>query len=199
MARKQAADYEQRREAIIDRAAELFAAGGFLGSSVADLAQACNTSKSLIYHYYPSKEDILHAVMASHVEQLAAAATEVMAADLAPADRLRQLARQFMRHYVGAAARQKVLLNDLGHLPPERRAEIVAGQRALVAMVEDILVTLRPALAGDAARRRAAAMLFFGMINWTHTWMKPTGPLGADEIADMASGMALKGIDGLQA
>lgn len=197
MARKQAADYEQRREAIIDRAADLFAAKGFLGSSVADLAEACNTSKSLIYHYYPSKEDILHAVMASHVEQLTAAATDVAAMPPDPAARLRELSRRFMRLYIGAASRQKVLLNDLAHLPPDRRAEIVTGQRALVTLVEDILATLRPSLADDAAHRRTAAMLFFGMINWTHTWMKPTGPLGADEIADMATGMVLNGIAGI--
>ncbi|MFV3126752.1 TetR/AcrR family transcriptional regulator [Niveispirillum sp. KHB5.9] len=197
MARKQAADYEQRREAIIDRAAELFAVKGFLGCSVADLAEACNTSKSLIYHYYPSKEDILHAVMASHVEQLSAAAAEVAAMPQGPATRLRHLSRRFMRLYVGAASRQKVLLNDLAHLPPDRRAEIVAGQRALVTLVEAILADLHPALVGDAAHRRTAAMLFFGMINWTHTWMKPDGALGADEIADMATGMVLQGIGGI--
>ncbi|AUN31010.1 MULTISPECIES: TetR/AcrR family transcriptional regulator [Niveispirillum] len=197
MARKQSADYEQRREAIIDRAADLFAVKGYLGSSVADLAEACQTSKSLIYHYYPSKEDILHAVMASHVEQLTSAATDVAAMGPDPAVRLRELARRFMRLYIGAASRQKVLLNDLAHLPPKRRAEIVAGQRALVTLVEEILGALHPPLIHDAAHRRTAAMLFFGMINWTHTWMKPTGPLGADEIADMSTGMVLKGIKGI--
>ncbi len=197
MARKQAADYEQRREAIIDHAADLFAIKGFLGSSVADLADACNTSKSLIYHYYPSKEDILHAVMSSHVEQLAAAASEVAASALDPASRLSQLSRRFMRLYVGAAARQKVLLNDMVHLPPDRRTEIVTGQRALVGLVETILADLHPPLADDAARRKAAAMLFFGMINWTHTWMRPDGPLDADAVADMATSMVLKGIGGL--
>ena len=67
MARKQAPDFEQRRDAILEQAARLYAAQGFLGASVADLARACKTSKSLIYHYYPSKEDILFDVMHSHV------------------------------------------------------------------------------------------------------------------------------------
>lgn len=197
MARKQAADYEQRREAIIDRAAELFAAKGFLGSSVADLAEACNTSKSLIYHYYPSKEDILHAVMASHIEQLTQAA-EMVADDKGPAPaRIRHLALTFMRLYVGAASRQKVLLNDLSYLPDERRAEIVTGQRRLIAMVEAILADLHPPLAADGARRKAAAMLFFGMINWTHTWFRPDGALSADQVADMAVTLLLDGIKGL--
>jgi len=70
MARTQSADYAIRREAIVDRAAELFAERGFLGASIADLADALKTSKSLIYHYYDSKEDILFDVMHSHVKAL---------------------------------------------------------------------------------------------------------------------------------
>ena len=50
MARTQAPDYEERRIAIVDKAAELFARRGFTGASLSDLAAACQTSKSLIYH-----------------------------------------------------------------------------------------------------------------------------------------------------
>jgi AcrR family transcriptional regulator len=46
MARTQAADYGQRREAIVEAAAGLYAQHGFLGASLADLAASCNTSKS---------------------------------------------------------------------------------------------------------------------------------------------------------
>src|SRR6185437_11202433 len=63
MARTQAPDYEERRNAMLEKAAELYAERGFLGASLADLAASCRTSKSLIYHYYPSKEDILFDVM----------------------------------------------------------------------------------------------------------------------------------------
>jgi hypothetical protein len=30
-------------------------------------------------------------------------------------------------------------------------------------------------------------MLFFGMLNWTHTWLKPGAGLTRDEVADLAS------------
>ena len=77
MARTQAADYEERRTAIVEQAAQLFAERGFLGASIADLAEACDSSKSLIYHYYTSKEDILYDVMHSHVRALLDTAEEV--------------------------------------------------------------------------------------------------------------------------
>ena len=70
MARPQAADYDDRRQGMLDRAAALYAQHGFLGASIADLAVACGVSKSLLYHYFGSKEDILFEIMSDHVEHL---------------------------------------------------------------------------------------------------------------------------------
>ena len=188
MARTQAADYGERREAIVDRAARLFATRGFAGTSVADLAAACETS---IYHYYPSKEDILDAVMASHIDQLVQDVADAMQEDGGPALRLRSLVHSFMGHYAGAADRQKVLLNELDSLPTDKRAAIITKQRAIVDAVVGLLTALDPALAEDPARARVQAMLLFGMINWTHTWFDPGGAITAAEIADMALALVL--------
>jgi AcrR family transcriptional regulator len=194
MARTQAADYDERKEAIVDAAAALFASDGFNGASIADIAQRCKTSKSLIYHYYESKEDILYDVMISHVRALEAAATDAMTGIAAPEQKLRDLAQLFMALYVGAADRHKVLLNDLGRLPKAKRAEIVAVQRGLIANVESLLVTIEPALKNRPGASFAAAMLFFGTINWTHTWFDPNGAVSAEALADMAVDMTLGGI-----
>jgi AcrR family transcriptional regulator len=191
VARTQAADYEQRREAIVEKAADLFARTGFRGASVSDLAAACETSKSLLYHYYPSKEDVLYAVMASHIDQLVEDVLEASGRDATARDRLVALIHAFMRHYVGAAARQKVLLNELDNLPAERRSAIVAKQRQVVDAVQGLLEELDPALTAVKGRSRVKTMLLFGMINWTHTWFDAAGPMSADEIADMALAMIL--------
>jgi AcrR family transcriptional regulator len=194
VARTQAADYAERRAAIVERAAELYARKGFAGASVADLAKAIGASKSLIYHYYPSKEDILFEVMDSHLRELAAAADEVMSRPLAPADKLREIARAFMRLYVGASARHKVLLNELDALPPARRTEIVSRQRRLIEAVEGLLTGLQPRLRPRLAL--PAAMLFFGMINWTHTWFREGGVASAGDVADLATDFVLRGLEG---
>lgn len=186
MARTQAADYEQRREAILDRAARLFADMGFNGASVSALAVACETSKSLIYHYYPSKEDVLYGVMTSHIDQLVQDVDQVLSREALPAELLSALIHSFMRHYIGAADRQKVLLNELGNLPADRRKIIVDKQRGVIDAVQKLLEAIHPALAADAAMARAETMLLFGMINWTHTWFDPAGPVSADQFADMA-------------
>ncbi|HEY1629708.1 MAG TPA: TetR/AcrR family transcriptional regulator [Rhizomicrobium sp.] len=194
MARTQSPDYEERREAILEEAAKLYAARGFLGASIADLAAACQVSKSLVYHYYASKEDILFDVMRSHVEALLETGERIAAGEGDARQKLRALTLAFMRLYVGAAARHKVLLNELNRLPDERRRIVVDIQRKLIALVEHLLEQIRPDLSFRLAR--PATMLYYGMINWTHTWLDPEGAVMPDEIAELAVDVFLDGISG---
>lgn len=187
MARRQAEDYEEKRDAIVDEAARLFAAKGFSGASLADLADACDMSKSLFYHYYPSKEAILYAVMKGHMDDLLTALDVDASGN--PLYDLRVFARRLLGLYAGAADRQKVLLYDLKNLPKAERADIVAKQRRLIAHVENIIRSARGRQ--EKGFLRAEAMLFFGMLNWTHTWLKGGGPVTRLQVADMAARMTL--------
>lgn len=186
MARTQAVDYEERREAIVDEAAKLFAQHGFLGTSVSQLAKACGSSKSLLYHYYPSKEDVLYAVMASHIERLEELVGEVLDAGGAADKKLHRLLTLFMDEYITASSRQKVLLNELGQLPPDRRKSIISKQRKIIDAIQALLTEMKPGVSSGKSRARAITMLVFGMINWTSTWYKPSGELSPAEIADLA-------------
>jgi AcrR family transcriptional regulator len=190
MARPQSPDYDKRRDAILHAAARLYAQRGFQGASIADIANACGISKSLIYHYFPAKDDILYAVMTSHLDALVEAAdasTQTGGAE----QQLRALTLAFMRLYAGAADSHKVLLNELDNLPRARRAEVIAKQRRIIAAVEALDRQLRP----DAgAHALPLTMLFFGMINWTHTWFNPEGPVMPEQLADMAVRLMLEGI-----
>lgn len=193
MARTQAADYDDRRDAILKKAASLYAETGFLGTSIADLAQACAMTKSLLYYYFSSKEDILFEIMDNHVGALKDMASAVPHGADATA-RLAALTHGFMELYRNASAEHKVLVNDLDKLPEERRAKIVASERALVDIVDEIVSELTGPLAPERKERRAATMIYFGMINWTHTWFTPEGGLTAAQLADLVTGIYLKGL-----
>jgi AcrR family transcriptional regulator len=193
MARKQAVDYEEKREAIVDAAARLFAERGFDGASLADLAGACETSKSLIYHYYASKEAILYDVMRGHMDDLLGAIDERPSSKDNPTEALKRFTRELLRRYAGAAARQKVLLYDIDRLSKAEREDIVGKERRLIAHAE-ALIARRAAEPIDRARLRAATMLYFGMLNWTHNWFRPSGALSRDDLADMAATTILRAI-----
>lgn len=196
MARTQAREFEERRARIVERAAELYAERGFLGASISDLAKACQTSKSLIYHYYASKEDILFEVMHGHVSALLEAAEKIVAEPADARTKLRSMTRAFIALYVGAASRHKVLLNELKNLPSARRTTIVGIQRKLIGIVESVLGEIQPSLARPSPLARPAAMLYFGMINWTHTWLDPKGRAAPEQIAELAFDIFLDGLAG---
>jgi AcrR family transcriptional regulator len=188
MARPQSPDYDRRREAILAAAAQLYAQKGFSGASVAALAKACRTSKSLIYHYFPSKDDVLYAVMAEHLDALTEAA-EAACANGSVDARLRALTVAFMRLYASAQNHHKVLLNELDSLPPKRRADVVAKQRRIIAAAESVIAEI--STPGSA---RVNTMLFFGMINWTHTWFDPGGPFMPEALALRVVEIMLRGV-----
>ncbi len=194
MARTQAPEYDERKLAIVETAAALFARDGFNGASVADIAKRGKISKSLIYHYYTSKEDILYDVMISHVRELEAAAEEIASDETSAETKLRDLTHRFMALYVGAADRHKVLLNDLDNVPKNKRAEIISVQRGLIETVRQLLVEIEPKLSKKPGAAFAAAMLYFGTINWTHTWFNPEGAVNADTMAEMAVDLTLGGL-----
>jgi len=190
MARPQSPDYDKRREAILAAAARLYARHGFDGASVADLAKACKSSKSLIYHYFPSKEDMLGEVMTAHLDALVAAAREATRSGT-PEQKLRALTLSFMQLYVGAQDSHKVLLNELDNLPGDARSEVIGKQRRIIATVEDLICEIRPETGPLAL---PLTMLFFGMINWTHTWFRAEGRVSAESLADMAVDLMIGGL-----
>jgi len=61
-----------RRHQILDTAAELFAARGFHGVSVADLGAACGISGPALYKHFPSKDAMLAEMLVSISEELLA-------------------------------------------------------------------------------------------------------------------------------
>ena len=186
MARTQALDFDTKREAIMIQAASLFAAKGFNGASLSDLSKACGVSKSLIYHYYSCKEDILFDVMNNHIEKLTTVVNNPDYQSNDPNKTFKDLTKSVLECYAGAEDAQKVLLYELNNLRPKQRKNIVSQQRLIVASFETIYAQIFPELKNNPSILRSKIMLFFGMINWTHTWFNPTGEITRDELAELA-------------
>ena len=186
MARARAENYNRKRASITEKAAKLFAEKGFSGASVADIAKACEVSKALIYHYYSAKEDILYGVMSDHIEDLTTAISNNELIDADPKQEFHNLTIALLRCYAGAEDAQKVLLYDLNKLTPEQRKDIVTKQRAIIDRFEQVYVRIDSNVANNAALLRSKIMLFFGSVNWIHTWFNPKGEISRDMLAKMA-------------
>ena len=62
---------EERRLAILDAGLTVFAQKGYGASTIDQIAQEAGISKGLLYNYFNSKEDLLHAIFQHVVEQTA--------------------------------------------------------------------------------------------------------------------------------
>lgn len=197
MARLRAKDYDDKRLAILEQAAGLFATEGFAAASLSRLAAACETSKASLYHYYQSKEAILFDILDGHIrlllETVEAAARETGAE---PRSRLKHMVRALIGAYDQADNEHRVLLNEITRLAPEQQQQIRTMERAIVARFAEAIAAALPEMADDARWRTPATMSLLGMLNWHYTWFRRDGWLSREAYADFACALFLDGMPG---
>jgi AcrR family transcriptional regulator len=193
MARPRSAGHDGQREQILAAAAQLFATRGYTASTMNQLAQACGVSKPTLYHYVADKHDLLAQITTGHVARLEALVAAVQRLHLAAPAHLRELITRFMQAYARAEHEHRVLTEDVKFLHDEPRQQVLAGQRRVVAAFAQAVAALRPDL--QAARLHTPlAMLLFGMINWTFTWLKAGGALSHEGLAPVVIDLFLGGL-----
>ncbi len=174
-------------------AARLFATRGYTATTMLEVAAACGVSKATLYHYVRDKHGLLAQITAGHVARLEALVHAVQAQQLAPQAHLQALIESFMRAYAQAEHQHRVLTEDVKFLADEERAGVLASQRRVVAAFADAVATLRPELRA-AQLDKPLAMLLFGMINWTFTWLKAGGTLSHETLAPVVTALFFGGL-----
>lgn len=161
-----------RREQILATAADLFAARGFHGVSVADLGAACGISGPALYKHFASKDAMLAEMLVSISQRLLEVGRErsSSAGDAASA------VRALVDWHVDFALRHRSLIvvqdRDWESLPPQAREQVRALQREYVEVWADRLREVHGELRPDRARAMAHAA--FGLINSTpHSGLIP--------------------------
>lgn len=195
MARTRATDFEEKQRGILDNAAAVFAEQGMEKASMSQIAQHAQVSKALLYHYYPSKDALIFAIIITHLEGLDAAIEAAEDPSLPPEQRLRRLVGAVLENYRGADNQHKVQLNATSALSDPQKAEIMALERGIVRRFSVVLREINPEL-DDRERPllMPVTMSLFGMMNWVYMWFKEGGRISRDDYADVATTLILEGI-----
>ena len=139
-----------RRELILEAAAELFYRDGYVAVGMSDIADAVSIGPSALYRHFGSKQELLGAVVLGSVEQLYADLADVAAGDLAST-----LARAALQHRrAGMTWRREVR-----YLSGAARAEFRERARAVRVRTAELLAERRPDLAADRADLAARCAL----------------------------------------
>jgi AcrR family transcriptional regulator len=197
MARPRAARYGEQRMQILQAAAEVFARRGYTAATLNDIAQASGVSKATLYHYFTDKQQLLFDVANEHVQRLVALVAAVTARGLSPAEHLKALIESFLQAYGGAEHAHRVLTEDVKFLGADARRTVEDSQRQVVQAYAQAVAAVRPDL--QPVLHKPLAMLLFGMINWTFTWLKPGGELTHQSLAPVVIELFLGGLQTLGA
>lgn len=183
-----------QKEKIINCAALLFAKYGYNATSIKLIAESCKVSKSLIYHYYFSKEDMLYDIAQSHINKLISIIDDCSRLKFESNQfKLKKIISQFMIEYKTSKNRHKILIQDIEFLKPSRQKKIKSLQMRVVRSIAEILKKINPQI-DEVKDLIPVTMGLFGMINWTFTWINPSGKMTYKDVSDLFTNIFINGL-----
>ncbi len=191
MPRVRADDYEAKSQAIMDCAAVLFAKEGYPSAKLQDVAKACGATKSMLYHYFPTKDDLLLAMLKEHLEKVVQSVEAALEQPGSARDRMLALVQAYTQKSIQSRRRHMVAMQDVKYLPKPKQAPLIDLQRQITERVAELLRALNPDLPEDVYK--PYSMMLIGMLNWTDVWYQPSGKVKPQELCDRMSRLFLKG------
>ena len=196
MARTRASDFEEKQHGILMSAAAVFAEQGMEKASMAQIATHSGVSKALLYHYYPSKDSLIFAIIHSHLHELEASVAAAIDPSLARGAAVAGAGRRRDREVPRRGRRAPG--------PAHRRGRAVGGAaqarsarwnvrscgtspRCCSEINPDLDRPERPLL-------MPVTMSLFGMMNWVYMWFRDGGLVTREDYAEVATTLILEGI-----
>ncbi|WP_072379641.1 TetR/AcrR family transcriptional regulator [Novosphingobium sp. NDB2Meth1] len=181
---------ESRREALLDAAAEMFAAKGYDGTSIRDIAGAVGMLPGSLYYHFKSKEDLLIAVYRKGVARFEAAIDQALASTGAD---------PWQAIEAACAAHLSILLDGgdyarivnpefVRSFPAEMLPTLNAERDRYERHFEKLIAALPLAAETD---RWLFKVALFGSLNWSQTWYRK-GRYTPQDIAAAFIGMLRK-------
>jgi AcrR family transcriptional regulator len=183
----------EKKDELFEAALSLFAEKGFQGTSIRDLAGACNTSISNLYHHFGSKEGLLVAILDRYSGELLEALREATNGTTDPLESFKALLATHVRMAWSRTREGKISFQDEEHLTPEGRDQSRKIQREILEIYRQHLLALQKLGLLRVTNLTVLAFNIFGVINWFLRWYRPGGPLSLEEAANEVVAFALYG------
>lgn len=184
------ADYTAKREELVRIAARLFKEQGYQSTKLADIAREAGMDRATVYYYVGSKEELFRETVEGVLDANMAEAQRLIAdASLSWRERLHAIYIRLMVSYEENYPATFVYIQEQMHQVGAEETiwaqEIMKKTRAF----DKILIGfIREAIASGELRANIPPRLvenaLFGMLNWTHRWFTPGGPMTGLEVAE---------------
>lgn len=183
-----------RREEIIQLAAELFDRSGYAQASMRDIAQAAGIAKPTLYHYFASKDEILHGIHEEFIELLLQRQQQRIDSGASPQQRLRGAMGDILELMRTHRGHVRVFFEHHRELSPQQQRASRLKRDRYEQLIEQ---AFRDGIAEGSLRvpdAKLAALALFGISNWAYQWYRDGGPLSTQQLADAFWSMLSEGI-----
>jgi AcrR family transcriptional regulator len=184
----------KRRQEILEAAAQLFSLHGYDGTTADAIAELVHLTKSALYTYVGSKEEIAVLLLEQVIEQLLHHARDIESQPIAAADKLHGL---IVRHVevVGHHPASSLLFLHSEHiLSAAQYPRLYALRDQYEALIRQWIAEGQEVGVFDVTDVRIAGWLLLGSLNWVIRWFSPQGTLSAESIGHEYARILLRGL-----
>lgn len=170
-----------KRRAILDAAVKVFARQGFHACRVADIADEAKVAYGLVYHYFPSKDEILNTLFLERWEVMLQTIREVDGQDASVREKLVAIASFIVDSYAHDPDLMKVIIVEVTRAANSFGQTHLGKIREAYSLIAEIVTKAQnDGLFKADIDAQFAAMAFYGVIEQMLTgWI--FGLLPADE------------------
>jgi len=182
-----------KREAVLRAAAQIFNEKGFQNTSLDEIAQRLNVTKPTLYYYVRNKDEILFECVRIGLTMIQESVQEVEAQGGSATDKLKAAMRRYAEIVTMDFGRCLILVGE-DPLPVESqmklrsiKADIDAEFRRLIqqGVSEGDLKPCDP---------KIAAFTIAGALSWIARWYQPSGSLKPEDIVDQSIALLMSGL-----
>jgi AcrR family transcriptional regulator len=177
---------------LLTGATRLFARKGYDRTTVQEIVDAAEVTKGAMYHYFASKDDLLHEIYA-RVLRMQMERLESFADQDAPVEeRLRAASADVVVTSIANLDDSRIFFQSMHQLSPAKQKAVRAERRRyherFRLLVEE---GQRSGVFRDDTPAELVVDFFFGSVHHLAAWYRRGGPLGPQQVADSFADLLL--------
>lgn len=180
---------------LLEVATRLFAQRGFEGTSVAQIVQAAGVTKGAMYHYFGSKDDLLHEIYARVLRMQLGRLEDIAAGPGGPRERLHAAALDVVVTSVANLDDTTIFQRSMHLLNPDKQGEFRAQRRRYHERFREIVHEGQAAgVFRDDVPADLTVQFYFGCVHHLGTWYRADGPLSAQDVGRHFADLLIAGL-----
>jgi AcrR family transcriptional regulator len=177
---------------LLSVATKLFAQNGFDRTSVQEIVETAGVTKGAMYHYFDSKDDLLHEIYARLLRVQAERLEKFAVLDAPVADRLHGAAADVVVTTIENLDDATIFFRSMHQLDPEKQRAVRAERRRYHERFRSLIEEGHRG--GDFRSDIPADLVvdfFFGSVHHLNTWYRQGGQLTPQQVGEQFADLLL--------